>query len=92
MIKRLLLLTAIAAISGPAMAQQSGRIAVSPGGEPPMAATTVNINAGSGKLSLCFWGSSAYSPGSHVDYFETTKKANACFHCNDNGTWDTPCQ
>lgn len=85
------ILAALIVISGPALAEQTSQAAPPPGSEPRVT-TSVNLNAGSRKLSLCFWGSAVYSPGSRLDYFDVSKKADACFHCNADGTWDTPCQ
>lgn len=94
--KRWLFLVALIGVSGQATAAPL-RSAGPPQGDPlqssePVAVNSVNVTLGQGRLSLCFWGSALYSPGSHIDSYDATKKASACFHCNADGTWDTPCQ
>lgn len=90
--RNLPLLAAIVAFSVPAMAQQSTKSAgAGPAGE-PLVSTTINLNMDSGKLPFCFWGSAMYSPGSHLEAFDPSKKSMVCYHCNGDGTWDQPCQ
>jgi hypothetical protein len=90
-LRRLSILVGLCMLSSPVIAEQS-KPSSAPSGNEPIVSTSVNLNIGSGKLPLCFWGGAVYSPGSHLDYFDVSKKADACFHCNVDGTWDTPCQ
>lgn len=89
--RQLSILAAIVIFSWQAAAQPARPGGTTPGNE-PLVSTTVNLNMEAGKLPVCFWGSAMYSPGSHLDYFDIVRKANVCFHCNADGTWDTPCQ
>ena len=90
-LRQLSIVAALVVISGQALAQQAGPASSRLSNE-PVVSTSVNLNVGSGKLPFCFWGSAMYSPGSHVNYYDVSKRADACFHCNADGTWDAPCQ
>jgi hypothetical protein len=54
--------------------------------------SSLSVNLETNKGNLCFWQSSAYSPGSLVMFYDSSRNTNICFHCNADGTWDKPCQ
>lgn len=89
--RQLAILVALVMLSWQATAQPARPSAAGSSNE-PLLSTTLNLNMPEGKLPVCLWGSAIYSPGSQLDYFDTAKKANVCFHCNGDGTWSTPCQ
>jgi hypothetical protein len=59
--------------------------------EPPVV-NELNLTLDASKMHFCFWNSAAYSPGSLVDFIDSSKNSSICFHCNADGTWDKPCQ